>query len=319
MNPPIADAALATWVGPIAVKEIARFSEAKVVSGEDLLGAGLPVQTLRFILLQLQQELSSVLQRLEHPMFDFKSESVRQAIFALQIAASNAIRLDRASLQAVVEKAIYNHLRLLANPQRLLESFFFGVQDRVPIAVVEKYIPFFHDFDFVLAGVLQIASVKKEGVIKKTDFPELLTSIFAAYAQARGSQIEAYQSERFLALTGKPWPVAEPHIATPIIPEPVSARPVVEAISFKPAERERIHAALRPVRIEQIPLHKQFQFVQKLFAGSNVRFRDMIEKVGSAATQAQAEGVLADCLVDIPATDPLREELMVLVASRFVA
>ena len=50
--------------------------------------------------------------------------------------------------------------------------------------------------------------------------------------------------------------------------------------------------ANKTVKADDIPIHKQYRFVQKVFGGNNVRFRIIVDKINNAKTTQQVEEIL---------------------------
>lgn len=50
--------------------------------------------------------------------------------------------------------------------------------------------------------------------------------------------------------------------------------------------------AQKTVKADDIPIHKQYRFVQKVFGGNNVRFRIIVDKINNAKTTQQVEEIL---------------------------
>ena len=58
------------------------------------------------------------------------------------------------------------------------------------------------------------------------------------------------------------------------------------------------------IDLTKIPVHKQFQYVQMLFGGSNVKFKIVLDKIGQVQTFEQAQGVLDKYVFNSPEVDP---------------
>lgn len=78
----------------------------------------------------------------------------------------------------------------------------------------------------------------------------------------------------------------------------------------------------KTIRTDQIPVHKQFQFVQKVFGGSSVKFKVVLDKINKTETIEEAESVLDRYVFNDPAVnrnDKVCQEFESLVRNRFQA
>ena len=74
------------------------------------------------------------------------------------------------------------------------------------------------------------------------------------------------------------------------------------------------------IRLDGIPIHKQYQFVKKVFGGNNVRFRIIVDKINAATTREEVEETLQKFVFTAPEvdqTDAVVEEFVVLMRGRF--
>ena len=46
------------------------------------------------------------------------------------------------------------------------------------------------------------------------------------------------------------------------------------------------------IKLNEIPIHRQYQYVQKVFEGNNVRFRIIVDKVNNAKTKEEVENII---------------------------
>ncbi len=69
-----------------------------------------------------------------------------------------------------------------------------------------------------------------------------------------------------------------------------------------------------------IPVHKQFQFVQKIFAGSSVKYKVVLEKIGQASDAGAAQDILNKYVLnsnEINTESEVVKEFVELIRSRF--
>lgn len=76
----------------------------------------------------------------------------------------------------------------------------------------------------------------------------------------------------------------------------------------------------RAIKAEQIPVHKQFQFVQKVFGGSSVKFKVVLDKINKTTTLDEATEVLEKYVFNDPnvnRNDKVSKEFVELVRAKF--
>lgn len=80
-----------------------------------------------------------------------------------------------------------------------------------------------------------------------------------------------------------------------------------------------LHASQK-IKLEDIPIHKQYLYVQRVFTGNNVRFRIIIDKANNANVRQEIEEIIEKYILsnpDIREKDPVVEEFLTLLRSRF--
>ncbi|MEM0999290.1 MAG: hypothetical protein AAGN35_19695 [Bacteroidota bacterium] len=76
----------------------------------------------------------------------------------------------------------------------------------------------------------------------------------------------------------------------------------------------------KAIKTEQIPVHKQFQFVQRVFGGSSVKFKVVLDKINKTSTVEEALGVLDKYVYNDPnvnRNDKVAKEFETLVRNKF--
>jgi hypothetical protein len=98
----------------------------------------------------------------------------------------------------------------------------------------------------------------------------------------------------------------------------LSNRPTTLADSLKtPGAKPSGGARLS---VDQIPLHKQFQFVQKVFAGNSNRFKDTLAALNDLPTHDEAYQYLATRILNMPEVnreDPVVQEFLQFVKAKY--
>lgn len=117
-------------------------------------------------------------------------------------------------------------------------------------------------------------------------------------------------------------PRVEPPVERPFITPPAQGEgKTTIAGRFKESSGTLADSlAAKNIRTEQIPVHKQFQFVQKVFGGSSVKFKVILDKINKTTTAAEADEVLEKYVFNDPnvnRNDKVAKEFEQLVRARF--
>lgn len=76
----------------------------------------------------------------------------------------------------------------------------------------------------------------------------------------------------------------------------------------------------KAIKAEQIPVHKQFQYVQRVFGGSSVKFKVVLDKINKTKSLEEAEAVMNKYVFNDPninRNDKVAKEFELLVRNRF--
>ncbi|MBX3102968.1 MAG: hypothetical protein KF690_10705, partial [Bacteroidetes bacterium] len=233
-------------------------------------------------------------------------------------------------------KAVYNSLRLLLTPWDTIVKFFFAEKDLLKLEDLQRYAVFFRDFDFIVKSLVAAYAQKGAEEIARAPFLEKLDKAAGLYAERTGESLDAYREARFLALTGQSlssWmmaatpvprqgintlpgvqapvpvavtpPAAEPPVAE-TTPSPVPARQAdkFQAAKGNPAAPTVAKApAIAPgalLTLESIPLHKQFQYIQKVFGGDAQRMKDTLIALNQLETSQEIADYLRTRIFNMP-------------------
>ncbi|MEM6767723.1 MAG: hypothetical protein AAF655_22490 [Bacteroidota bacterium] len=145
------------------------------------------------------------------------------------------------------------------------------------------------------------------------------------------------------APTPEPTPVAEtlPPVVEEVTPAPQPApvamgpemdmgtdakpRTIGEQFSQQQNPQSNIHESLngngsRKIKLNEIPIHKQYQYVQKVFEGNNVRFRIIVDKINNAVDKLEVEEILKKFVLNndtVDQNDGVVKEFLTLLRNRF--
>lgn len=120
----------------------------------------------------------------------------------------------------------------------------------------------------------------------------------------------------------KPEPPVEPKEEKPAsILDRISEKPQTVADRF--ASRKPLNEKLngsQKIKLDEIPIHKQYQYVQKVFEGNNVRFRIIVDKVNNAQNREEIEDILSKFVLNndsLDKDDSIVQEFLQLLRNRF--
>jgi hypothetical protein len=363
------------------------FAGRMAISGEELLEVSPYAQVNRFILFQIYQEWTIQMAKLSSPYFDFKNPEVKQALQGFQNYLSQFIRIEKKDFKPILDKAVYNSIRLILHPIEVFNNFFFMNQDQIPLSYIERYTAYFSDFDFIISSI--VAYHKKHGLdkVEKSLFFEKVNRVVELYEQRVGHSIDNYRSIIFHKLTHheisqlittatsvpveneefpgilskleslkkeanyplneieepQPLPtlnfIAEPepvvvnlngngqHYGTPVL----TNEPIIERLINQPEVKEQPARLvdrlveqqprtnvpiMTAINLEQIPMHKQFQFISKVFAGNRNRMTETIKAINQFTDYSEAENYMNTRILNMPEVDredPVVVEFMQLI------
>ncbi|MEM7659911.1 MAG: hypothetical protein AAF399_27610, partial [Bacteroidota bacterium] len=95
------------------------------------------------------------------------------------------------------------------------------------------------------------------------------------------------------------------------------------ADQFSNNQSAPVHESLngnRKIKLDEIPIHKQYQYVQKVFDGNNVRFRIIVDKINNAKNKDEVEDILGKFVLNndrLDQSDKVVDEFIQLLRNRF--
>lgn len=99
-----------------------------------------------------------------------------------------------------------------------------------------------------------------------------------------------------------------------------------QTVADKFAEQTRarkLHESIngnQKIKLDEIPIHKQYQYVQKVFGGNNVRFRIIVDRINDARDANEVEDILNKFVLsidDLDREDPVVQEFVQMLRNRF--
>jgi hypothetical protein len=88
----------------------------------------------------------------------------------------------------------------------------------------------------------------------------------------------------------------------------------------KTSEPQPSNGKRGPISLDNIPIHKQFQFSQKIFLGNNVQFRAFVQEINTTLSWDQADKLLKEKVIqpnNLKEEDSLLQEFIQIVRNRY--
>ena len=384
----------------------------KQISGQEIFHFCDHQQVNRFLFFQLHQDWNQYQTGLRHPFYNFQHEEVKKALQSYLNTVSAHILLTEKDVRPLVEKAVYNTITLLLNPEETLTAFYFSTKESINLSLLEKNASYFDYFDFLLQGIVLFHQQNHMPLVRRRVFLEKLIRA-EEISNQRGKSLEQYRRELFRQLTGQdlfevartadgtiPMPelpeatvseetkstqvsrtltaepeppvvkeglfsetvsqtnnttiaqdtiqpenkntetTTEPHpeplptptfvkedptpsVVTPAQPSGLNdvSASVAEVLSQKQTASDSISQKLfKSITIDKIPIHKQFQFSQKIFLGNTAEFKLFIENINKTQNWEEAQSLISS-LTNAQSTlkeeDPLLIEFIEIIKNRY--
>lgn len=213
-----------------------------VIRGSEVLKFSDQKQVNNYIMFQIYQDWNGHASQFSHPWFDFTEPEVQDALRKFMNIVSKFVRIRRDDFRPLVEKAVYNTLRLTLNPEEAFLKFFFLSNDKIPVPIYGKHAPYFADFDFAIQAIQRYLEKNAVKVLERDIFFEKFRKVIQIFEQKEGKSIKTYQAFLFKRLTGRELAEVIEHTEsapTPIQPQSrFNRQPGPQPESQQPALRE---------------------------------------------------------------------------------
>ncbi|MDP5170983.1 MAG: hypothetical protein NWR72_12115 [Bacteroidia bacterium] len=230
------------------------------ITGEDIKSFAAHNQINSFLLFQIFQVWDQRVQQLKHPFFDFASEEVETVLDNLKNELAHHIKIDAASFEALVERAVANTLGFIFDPETSFKGFFFAQAAEISLEQFEKYAAFFSDWDFVVNSILRYHQKHETETIEWNGFSEKMKRVVEIYEQKKGESIFSYKKELYHSLTGENYEAFVREIADNIASKEAEKRALEEAEAKRIREEEekvRMEEARKRAEVEQARLEAE--------------------------------------------------------------
>lgn len=271
-------------------------------------------QVNKFLLFQIYIDWKNQAAKLKHPYFDYQAPEVIEAMEQFLNVLSNHIRVEQRDFKQLLDKAVYNTFRLLAEPKDSLVSFFYGAKASVAPSLITQYLPYFEDFDFALQGILLYAENHRLETLSRDVFETLLDRTFVQYERFSQQSIQQYISQKLKTLSGDLTLEAEKEVlkSTQTMKVEIKDQPVISQPLQQPEkEKTTVHVptvspAVTPkeIKIQKLPLNKQFQYAQKIFRGDLEALKQITSLLGQTHDLETAKNLIQVNVVEKYQVDP---------------
>lgn len=112
----------------------------------------------------------------------------------------------------------------------------------------------------------------------------------------------------------------EPDVSKPAPSEDEKPKTLADLFQQKSNPQPKSNANTGPISLDNIPIHKQFQFSQKIFLGNNVQFRAFVQEINTTHSWEQANNLLQDKVIvpnNLKEEDAILQEFIQIIRNRY--
>ena len=215
------------------------------ISGDEIMKFSNHSQVNNFILFQIYQDWTAMMQKLQHPFFDYNAPDVKEGLSNFLNILSRNIKVPLADFKKMLQQAVYNTLKLILNPEDAYSNFFFMNAPAIPLELFKKHSVYFKDFDFAVRSLQRFFEKNKMAKVERSLFLEKFSKVVDIFEKKNNTEIYTYQKALFKSLTGQdldplveeakkaPVKTPTPSIESRPVSSPPAAKPPVEAKADK--------------------------------------------------------------------------------------
>ena len=176
------------------------FDDGKI-GGEELKSFAFHNQINKFLIFQVFQVWDMQINKLNHPYFNLEDDDIQATLTTLKNQISQHIEIKKDDFRPMLERAVYNNLKLLLTPKDAFSSFFFANHDEIPLEVYQRYSQFFSDLDFVVNSILKFYQKNDVPSVEKAVFFQKMDKVLEIFDKKSEKDFATYRSEIFEKLT----------------------------------------------------------------------------------------------------------------------
>ncbi len=272
-------------------------------------------QVNRFILFQIYTDWKAQIQKIKHPYFNFQAQEVKVALEEFVNVLSNHIQVEQKDFKILLDRAVYNVIKLLNDPLSSFFGFFFVNKNEVSTSLISEYLPYFYDFDFILQSILLYAKNHHLEKISKEQFQDLYHKTVLNFERFSEISFDNYRSQKFKALIGESMNRLEKEVLATVRSIQMPKEKKVEELNPIKKQEEKIPAVnvsqaltskptAKEIKIKKIPLNKQFQYSQKLFKGDIEALKNFCEQIAEINDLEIAKKLIQQSVIENYQIDP---------------
>jgi hypothetical protein len=179
------------------------FFEQGTVRGDQLRQFSPNAQVNNFLLFQVFQAWELQLAKLSHPFFNLEHPEIAATIQTLKNQISQHIEIRREDFIPVLQRAVFNNLKLILDPAQFLSGFFFSQKEKLSLEAYRRFALFFSDMDFVVNSILKYYEKSGSDTVEKDVFLVKMSKVVDIYNQKSPRGFDDYRADLFRKLTGE--------------------------------------------------------------------------------------------------------------------
>ena len=173
------------------------------ITGDEIIKFSSHAQINNFILFQIYQDWNAMMQKMQHPYFDYEAPDVKEGLNNFLNVLSRNIKVPLEDFKKLLKQAIYNTLKLILNPEDSLGNFFFGNANAIPFELFKKHSVYFKDFDFAVKSLQRFFEKNNMTKVERPLFMEKFNKVLEIFEKKNNTEIYTYQKALFKDLTGQ--------------------------------------------------------------------------------------------------------------------
>lgn len=211
------------------------------ITGDEIVSFSKHSQVNNFILFQIYQDWNAMMQKMQHPFFDYSSAEVKEGLSNFLNVLSRNIKVPLADFKKMLQQAIYNTLKLILNPEAAFGNFFFLNAPAIPLELFKKHSVYFKDFDFAVRSLQRFFEKNQMAKVERSLFLEKFDKVVEIFEKKNNTQLYTYQKALFKSLTGQELdPLVEAAAKAPVKAAPLTAeKPVSKPATSKPVVEKK--------------------------------------------------------------------------------
>ena len=174
-----------------------------IITGDALKQFASHKQINKFLIFQVYQVWEMQMNKLKHPYFNLEHPDIASTLQVLKNQISQHIEVNSEDFRPMLERAVYNNLKLLVDPKASFQSFFFAQKEQLPLDVYQRFSQFFSDMDFIVNSILRYYQKNEIETVEKQEFFSKMEKVVEVYNRKSDKGFDAYRTELFQQISGR--------------------------------------------------------------------------------------------------------------------